>query len=329
MAVTGASEYLGRRMVEYLQKRPETERICVIDVREPPCSTGPKTVFCNIDITSAEAGRLLAEVFRKHRIDTLVHLAFISHPVQDTVYAHELQVIGTMHLLAAAAAARLRKIIFQGETKSYGARPDNPNYLTEKSPLRGLPGCPLIQDLVEVEKQLEEFAAKHPATTCTMLRMGNILSREVDGFIPRLFSRLVVPVVMGYDPLMQFLHHVDAFRALKLAVEGDFPGPFNITAPGVLPLSNVLKLGGRLPLPIPACAWKSAGQFLWQLQAIDLPPSLMNYLCYLFVADGEKARRQMGFRPHYSSLETVQAFFRTSRLAREAYEENHEKAESN
>jgi len=314
VAVTGASEYLGRRCVEHLQAHPGCSRICVIDVREPACATGPKTVSCPVDLTMPEAGQQLAELFGDYDVDALVHLAFLSHPLHDTSYAHELQVIGTMHLLNGASAAGIDKVVMQGDTKSYGARPDNPNFLTEDNPLRGIQGSPLIKDLVEVEKQFADFARKHQDIVCTVLRMGNILSTQVDGFIPRLLSASYVPTVMGYDPLMQFLHHEDALGAIKAAVEKDYRGVFNITAPGVLPLSTILRLGGRLSMPIPHCLWDKVGGFLWAMQTLDTPPTLLDYLRYLFVADGEKARREMEFEPRYSTRQTLVEFYRQGRL---------------
>ena len=75
VAVTGASEYLGRRLVEHLQAGTWARRICVVDVREPPCSTGPRTRSCPVDLTQPEAGAELARVFRRNQVDILVHLA--------------------------------------------------------------------------------------------------------------------------------------------------------------------------------------------------------------------------------------------------------------
>lgn len=314
VAVTGASEYLGRRLVEHLREHPGYRKICVIDVRQPACATGPKTVFCPVDLTMPEAGRELAGIFKKHKVDTLVHLAFLSHPLQDVSYAHELQVIGTLHLLNGASAARVAKVVMLGDTKSYGARPDNPNFLRESDPLRGVNHSPLVSDLVEVEKQLAEFSRKHPRVCCTVLRMGNILSREVDGFIPRLLAGSTVPVVMGYDPLMQFLHHDDALAAIKLAVAGEHRGAYNITSNGVMPLSTAIRMGGRLCLPIPHCLWERFGSLLWAFQVQDIPPSLLPYLRYLFVADGELARKKLRFTPRHSSRETLVEFYRQARL---------------
>lgn len=317
VAVTGASEYLGRRLVEHLQAGRWARRICVVDVREPPCSTGPRTRSCPVDLTQPEAGSELTKVFRRNQVDILVHLAFISHPVHDTEYAHELQVIGTLHLLNAASAARLKKVVLLGDSKAYGARPDNPNFLDERQRLRGVPHSPLVADLVEVEQQFESFAARHPDTVCTVLRMGNILSREVDGFIPRLLRRTLVPTVLGYDPPMQFLHHDDAFQAIRLAVEGDHPGAFNITSDGLLALTTAIRLGGRLTLPFPYCLWQRAGSVMWAFQALEVPPSLVDYLRFQFVADGQRVRKVMGFRPTMSSKQTLLDFYRSSGPAAE------------
>jgi UDP-glucose 4-epimerase len=314
IAVTGASEHLGKLFVEHLQAHPAISKILVIDVREPACASGRKTVFCPIDLTMPEAGHDLASLFKSHGVDVLVHLAFLSHPLHDTTYAHELQVIGTMHLLNAAAAAKTPKLVMLGSTMSYGARSDNPNFLRETDTLKGVRACPLVSDLVEVEKQFSVFTQKHPKVVATVLRMGCILDLKVDGFIPRMLSQSTVPTLMGYDPLMQFLHTSDALEAIKIAVDKDFPGAYNIVADGVLPLSTILRLGGRLSIPIPHCVWEKVGGFLWAFQASSTPTSLLDYIRYLWVADGDKARKKMGFSPRFSTRQTLLEFIRLGRL---------------
>ena len=67
----------------------------------------------------------------------------------------------------------------------------------------------------------------------------------------RYLARKLVPTMMGFDPLVQFLHEVDAIAALHLALLRDVPGTFNVVGEGVLPLSTVIKLAGRIALPIP------------------------------------------------------------------------------
>ena len=319
MAITGTSEFFGSGLMGRLESDPRCRKILAIDVREPP-NTGRKVTFCPVDLTTPEAGHELAALFRSHRVDTIVHLAFLSHPIHDTTYAHELQVIGTMHVLNAVAAAqrgkqRVKKVVMLSSTMVYGARPDNPNFLLEDRPLKKTPRCPFVNDLVEAEQQLQQFAKKHPKVNTTVLRMGCLLGPQADGVLPRLLACSTVPTVMGYDPLFQFLHETDALDALKLALDKEHKGVFNIVADGVLPFSTVLRLGGKVCVPIPHFLWEKVGGFLWAFQTLDIPPSFLDFLRYLWVADGTKAKRRLGFSPRYTTREAVLEFLRSGRLS--------------
>jgi len=318
VAVTGTSEQLGAGLIGLMESDPAYRRILAVDVRDPG-RLGAKSSYHYLDLTTPEAGQELAELLRAQRVDTVAHLAFLSNPAHDPVYAHELQVAGSMHVLNAAGAARIEKLVFLGTVMSYGARPDNPNYLTEDAELRGTPGNHFIDDLLDVERQLWRFAERHPSTTCTMLRMGARLGGKVDTFVSRLLSRPIVPTLMGHDPLFQLLHERDALTALKLAVDLDHRGAFNIVGHGVLPLSTILKLAGRLPLPIPYLLGEKLGGFLWAAQAITVPPDFLPYLRYLWVADDSRARREMGLKFQYTTRETLMDWvgMERSRLAME------------
>jgi len=317
VAITGTSEFFGSGLMGRLESDPACRKILAIDVREPP-NPGRKVTFCPVDLTTPEAGHELAGLFRSHRVDTIVHLAFLSHPIHDTTYAHELQVIGTMHVLNAVAAAqrgknRVKQVVMLSSTMVYGARPDNPNFLLEDRRLKKTPHCPLVNDLVEAEEQLQQFAGKHPKVSTTVLRMGCLLGPQADGVIPRLLAGSTVPTVMGYDPLFQFLHENDALDALKLALDKDQKGVFNIVADGVLPFSTVLRLGGKMCVPIPHFLWEKVGGFLWAFQTLDIPPSFLDFLRYLWVADGTRAKKKLGFSPGYTTREAVLEFVRSGR----------------
>ena len=68
-----------------------------------------------------------------------MHAAFFTNPRRDATYAHELESIGTLNLLAAAAAAGVRHVVLRSFTAVYGARGQNPNFLTEDRPLQPNP----------------------------------------------------------------------------------------------------------------------------------------------------------------------------------------------
>lgn len=307
VALTGAAEFLGRELCNRLLHDPRCRRVVVIDVREPHLA-GAGLEYVQLDLTSPNAGRELEAVFARYRVDTLVHQAFLSHPIHDLDYAHELQVIGTLHLLHAASSAGLGKVIMEGSTMVYGARPDNPNFIHEDAPLRGVSNCPQVADLIAAEQALWEFAGRSQKTTVTCLRLASMLGLHSDGFMIRQLSRPLVPTVMGFDPLFQFVHESDALDALWLAWERDCPGAFNIAGDGVVPLSVAIRSAGRLPLPIPHLLSERLGGFLWACQLSDTPVAFFDYLRYLWVADTTRARRELGFRPRFSSSQALQNF---------------------
>jgi UDP-glucose 4-epimerase len=123
--------------------------------------------------------------------------------------------------------------------------------------------------------------------------------------------------------LIQLLHEADAVAAFKLAVDRDVPGIFNIVGDGVLPLSTVVKLSGRFALPVPRSVANAIGSALWIAQVADVPPTLLDYLQYLCVADGDRARKEMGFAPAFTTREALLDFasaqhLRDARLLSEA-----------
>ncbi|MDH5672442.1 MAG: NAD-dependent epimerase/dehydratase family protein [Myxococcales bacterium] len=313
VAVTGANTFLGRNLVGLLEEDPTVARIVVLDVKNP-ASAGAKTCFYDTDLTAPGVDSTIAEILHAEAVDTVVHLAFVASPTQAVAWAHELESAGTMHLLAACRKHALRKLVVRSNVLVYGAHPSNPNFLTEEHPLLGLPGSHFVEDKVDVEQQVRSFSEERPDCCVTVLRMGAILGPTVHNYVVRWLSHRFVPRLMGHDPLTQFLHEVDAVAALKLALERDARGALNIVGDGVLPISTVIKLVGRLSLPIPAPIFRRFASLLWVAQLSEAPPSFLAALRYLCVADGSRAYQRLGFKPVYSSRDAVLDFEGALRL---------------
>ncbi len=98
-----------------------------------------------------------------------------------------------------------------------------------------------------------------------------------------------------------------------MAVEKDCRGVYNIVGDGVVPLSRVLRLAGKRPVPVPAPLLYPAVQALWYANILNAPASRLDFLKYISVADGEKAARA-GFTPNYSSRQALQAFLGAERI---------------
>lgn len=313
ITVTGAASFLGTNLVGLLEEDERVARIVAIDIK-PPQTAQRKTRFYEVDFTQPTAEARLSEIFAAERTDTLVHLAFLASPSHGIAVAHELESVGTRHVLVAARHARLRKIVMWSQTALYGAQASNPNFLTEKHALRAPVTEPFFADKIEAEAEVARFAQKVPGAIVTVLRTAAILGPTINNYVTRYLSRKVVPTMMGFDPLVQFVHEVDAIAAFKLAIDRDHAGVFNIVADGVLPLSTVVKLAGRLAVPIPHPLAHTLGAALWLAHMSEAPPSFMHHLRFLCVADGAKAKEKMGFRPAYTTREAVLDFTSAQRL---------------
>jgi len=313
IAITGANTFLGRNLVAVLEEDPTVSKVVVLDL-ENPSTSRRKTSFYEVDLTQPGVDSRIAEILHAESCTALVHLAFPVSPTQAVAWAHELESVGTMHVLSACQQHKPAQVVLCGSTLVYGPHPDNPNFLSEDHAARGLHGAPFIEDKLDAEQQFARFAEASPQCVVTVLRMAPMLGPTVDNFVARTLTRPLVPTVLGFDPLVQFLHEVDAVSALKLALERATPGTFNIVGEGVLPVSTVVKLAGRLGVPIPYRLYRQLTGFLWAMQLGEAPAAFVAAMRYLCVADGAKAADQLGFSPAYSTRDAVLDFEGALRL---------------
>ncbi|HEU4537353.1 MAG TPA: NAD-dependent epimerase/dehydratase family protein, partial [Polyangiaceae bacterium] len=209
--------------------------------------------------------------------------------------------------------ANVRKLVLWSQTLLYGARPTNPNFLNEEHPLRADEAETFFADKIEAEALARRYAEGEGAVV-TVLRTAPLIGPTVRNYMTRFLARRFVPTLLGFDPLWQFLHEIDAVAALRLALLRDCPGTFNVVGEGVLPLSTVVRLAGRVPLPLPHPLARPLAGALWLTQFADLPPGFGDYLRYVCVADGAKAAEIMGFRPAFTTREALLDFAGAQRL---------------
>ena len=302
VAVTGASGGLGRILLPRLQADPGVERILVLDRLCPP---GEKLDFRAVDLIRQDAENTLVEAFAEESIDVVYHLAFPLGPRRSGTAAHELEVVGSLHVLGAAARARVPRLVVASFTALYGARSQHPAWLTEDAPLLGCPESRFISDKVEVETQVRDFRAHHPDTEVLLLRLAPLAGPRIDTPVTRMLRRRVVPTLLGFDPLWQLLHEEDASAALHLALRAGSPGEYNIVGLGVASLSSLIVAAGARALPLPTPLARAALRALHGLGAVSLHVTLLDYVHYSWVADGARARKELGFVARYDARETA------------------------
>jgi UDP-glucose 4-epimerase len=138
---------------------------------------------------------------------------------------------------------------------------------------------------------------------------------SVQDFVTRFFSLPLVPTLLGFDPLLQFVHEEDCLRAFETAVLESHPGVYNVVGRGVLPLSTILALAGKRALPVPSPLWYRVLRTVETGRTGDPPAAFYDYLRWLWVADGERGWSAFG-EPFYSTREAWISFVSSRRLRR-------------
>ena len=312
IAITGLGTFLGRHLVQRLSALEDPPVLLGLDV-QPPLRMLPHFRFHPIDLTEAAAEAALAEILRDEKIDVVAHLAFRPFPSRDFELDHELETIGSLQVMGACAAAGVGRLVIESTTMVYGARADNPNFLEESHPLRGHPGAHAVQNRVEVEAMAADWSARYPEIECTVLRHCWVMGPRFFDRVVEFFEADTVPTVLGWDPLLQFVHEEDLLHVFQRAILEPHPGVFNIVGRGVAPLSTLLAWAGKRKLPVPKpllyrTAWLAA-----QRASGDVPAGFFDYLRYLWVADGARGWKEFG-EPTYTTAEAWSAFVGSRRL---------------
>jgi len=165
-----------------------------------------------------------------------------------------------------------------------------------------------VRDKLEAEQHVAAFSRRYPDLKIAVLRFAPLLGPGVHTFYTRILDRRVVPVLMGYDPLVQILHPEDALAAAEAAVDRPVAGAFNVVPSRPIPLLTALHLAGKIPVGVPHPLAYPAADLMWATGIGEAPGRFCDYVRFPFVADGARARRELGFTPRYASRDSLLAY---------------------
>jgi UDP-glucose 4-epimerase len=299
VVVTGISGNLGRVLAKQLHV---DWRVVGVDRR--PFPDKPKDVeHVRADVRKAR----VEEAFRRHPVDAVIHLGIMHDPRVPFSEAHSFNVLGTQKLLDLCIRHGVRKVVVLSSANVYGPLPQNSNFLVEETPLMAADRFSGVRDLIEVDMYAQSFVWRHPEVETVILRPVNIVGPTVRN-APSNYLRLERPVtVMGFDPMVQLIHEEDVGRALAMALRPGVRGVFNVTGPGEVPLSSILRELGRRPVPVPHFLLRPLLRRLFAAGVVTFPPEELDHLQFLCVVDGSRATREMGWSPRFSLRETIRS----------------------
>jgi UDP-glucose 4-epimerase len=311
--VTGLSTFWGGRVAQALEASPDVEVIVGVDTRDPRVPL-ERTEFVRADSSYS----ILSRIVRAAQIDTIVH----THLIVDSTVAsgravHEINVIGTMNLLAAAGSAGspVCKVVVKSSALVYGSNFQDPYVFREDMTRTRGPRTNVERSLIEVEAFLRDFAEDNPHVVVTLLRFANVLGDDIETPIATALRLSVVPEIFGFDPRVQFVHEDDVVGALTYASMDDVPGIYNVAGDGSLPWSEVCAIVGKPRIALSPLLTSFAVEPLRLVGALRLPPEALAMLRYGREIDNERYK-QVGFHYKYTTSGCVDAFARGLRLKR-------------
>ena len=186
------------------------------------------------------------DVIRTEQPTAVVHMGFVRHFRSSQHERHDVNVRGTKQLLDHCVNHGVQNLVVLSSSYVYGAFPENPYYMDEDSPLSASRSYPEIRDLVEVDTLASAYLWRYPHIRTCVLRPVNVLGYYVHSMIARYLRQKRIPTVMGFDPMMQFIHEEDVSEAIALSLQHGLQGVFNLVGPGEVPLHTAIReCGGK------------------------------------------------------------------------------------
>jgi len=300
--IVGISGALARQVA--LQLREEGHTVMGLDRR--PWWDAPKDIAVHeVDIRK----RAAEDVFRRERPDCVVHMATVNALSSSGEERARINMGGTRAVFEHSVAHGVKHVVFCGRHTYYGATADSVLYHTEEEPPSGIGNFPELADLVAADLYAANMLWREPKLTTTVLRLVYTLGPSKTGTLSSFLRGKRVPMVLGFDPLFQFLEEADAARAIALAVEKKPRGLFNVCGPSPVPLGTIATETGRTVVPVPEPVLvRLLGRFGFP----RLPRGALEHIKFPIVVDGTAFKTATGFTHSTDEVEALKRYRRIS-----------------
>jgi UDP-glucose 4-epimerase len=311
--ITGLDTFWGGRTAQALEGEPDVEMILGLGANEPRVPL-ERTEF----VRSDQKYSILNRIVRATQVDTIVHTFLETNSVNlPARVLHEINVIGTLNLLAAAgtAGSSVRQVVVKSSTHIYGASESDPAWFREEDTRKSAVRTRVERSLIEVESLVRDFAEDNPHLLVTVLRFANVLGTDIITPVSYDLRRRLLPCIAGYDPLVQFIEEDDVVRALEYVTGNRLPGVYNVAGAGKLPWSEVASIGGAFLLPLPPFKPRAFVAPLQRIGKVQFPPEMEGLVRYGRGVDTTRLV-EAGFEYRYTSAGAVESFARANNLRR-------------
>jgi UDP-glucose 4-epimerase len=269
--------------------------------RRPFRDAPPGVTMHELDIRK----RAAEEVFRHVRPQAVIHMATVSHLVEQGDDRYRINLGGTRAVFEHSATYGADHVVFVGRHTYYGAAADSPLFHVEDEPPMGLASYPELADLVAADLYAGSALWRHPSFATSVLRMVYTLGPTGHGTLATFLRGARVPTVLGYDPLFHFMHEQDVVNALVTTLDARPAGVFNVSGPQPVPLSVIIRETGRTNVPLPGPLFAAA---LGRFGLPRLSRGALDHIRYPITVDSGAFKRATGFAPMIDARSAMVAY---------------------
>ncbi len=299
--VTGAGGVLARHVIKRLRR---TFDIVAVDFRYK-VETRHAVASYHMDL----AKRDFEDIFRKHNLMGVIHIGRVGTSVTRRKQRYNANVLGTQHMFDLCRQYGVERVLVMSSYFVYGAHPFNPALLNEEAPLKASDLSSNMIDSVELENLSNLYLWRYPELNMTILRPCNIVGPGVRNNLGRLFSLKRAPVLVGFSPVMQFIHVEDMAEGVIRAFRQNKPGIYNVAPKDVIAYKDALKLAGCTGVPMPSVPGILPRTISRVLNWKALPSYLINYFKHPVVLDGSLFEKTFRFKPKHT-LDEIFAYYK-------------------
>jgi len=306
VALTGVSGYLGQLILPLLDKHLGVESILGLDIAPCPFHS-PKCSFQTADMRTADFKTLLKGM------DVLYHLAFVVEPPKGMTIKtiDEINIQGSKNVLQGAVAAGVSKIIVASSIAAYGAHPDNPEVLTEESPLRPNADWYYSRAKGEIETFLDDLQGQHPEISIIRFRPSTFLGPSISNPMGKQYlSRSLIGTKKGYR--IDHCWDQDVAEAFVLALSYDRSGTFNLAGGNPITLDDAARLLEKKVIYLN----HGLVSFVVRIAAALglVPPGIRDWVDVAtrgsILVSSDLAKERLGWRPRFDSAGALCEFAR-------------------
>lgn len=302
--ITGVCGYIGGLLARRLAREADA-RVSGIDVKRRLDLDG--IAVHERDVRNPGIGDILAA----ERPDTVIHLAFYTHPEGDAGEAQSVNIDGTRNIVRAAASAGVLRFVLASSAAVYGSHPDNPVPITERHPPRPNEFFYYSRHKAEQENTVREVLRDRPEVELVILRPAAVIGPHIDNPTGAALRAPVLFGPRGTPPPIQLLDEDDAVEAFYRAATGRATGTYNVAAGGALAYPDVARLMNKnivlLPYPLLAA---SATLGKW-LGLSPVGAKTVRFIRHPLVVDATEFLKWFNFKPRFDTRSALMRFARS------------------